>query len=203
MNTIINLSDIAKPNEDMKPIYNIFIFSFSLILLVACSTVPPSISDSTVSPNIAQVQTNPSSHIGQTIRWGGTINQLENFDEKTNIIVIARNLNRNGRPIDDHASNGRFIAEVKEFVDPEIYTKGREITVSGKIVEIRNIKIGEHMYPYPVVATETSHLWREYRDNPYPYNFYPYGYHGYPYFGYPFSYRYRHPYFYPYRYPRH
>ena len=96
------------------------------------------------------------------------------------------------RPKDSDKADGRFIACKVGFYDPEVFEKGREVTVTGNIIHIDIRKVGEYDYHFPVVDIEFMSLWPERRDPPY-YDYYgpyrPY-YWRYPHYGY----RYRYPY---------
>src|SRR6185437_7046096 len=54
---------------------------------------------------------------------------------------------------------GRFVACKQGFYDPEVFAKGREITVTGSLDGTVQHKIGEYDYTYPRVAANTIYLW--------------------------------------------
>ena len=133
------------------------------------------------------------------VNEGGTIASVDNKARETWVEIVARPLDSDGEPIENDRTLGRFIARVDGFLDPDIYSKDREVTVYGTIESRITRMIGNHPYNYPLVKARTLYLWRDYPEAvpyyPYPYP-YPYGYYD-PYF-YPF---YRYPYWYPYRRP--
>src|SRR5581483_12094141 len=118
---------------------------------------------------------NPDSYSGRHVRWGGTIAGVENGKAETRVEVVARELDRDGRPQPTNRSSGRFIARVEGFLDPAAYRKGREVTVAGTVDGSTTRKIGEYNYRYPVVKADTIYLWeprvepQRYRD-PYYYD---------------------------------
>ena len=136
------------------------------------------------NPLISQVRKNPESYIGTVVRWGGDIVRTENRAETTLVEIIGRDLWRNGRPKDSDASGGRFLARIRGFIDPAVYKKDRQLTVTGKLGQPISRLIGNFAYHYPVVEVSTYYLWPEspkYRDDIYyydPYWHYPW----YPYY---------------------
>jgi outer membrane lipoprotein len=136
---------------------------------------------------------------GTPVRWGGTIASVENRATETWVEVVEQPLDSSGRPKETDQSGGRFIASIDGFVDPHVYSNGRQVTVAGTLEKTVTRKIGEFPYDYPVVKAETHYLWATLQElspayyyGPYWYDpWYPWGYPPYPY------YYYRH---YPYRY---
>ena len=131
-----------------------------IALLAACATPPPAAIQGTFSTLTPQ-QALAQAATGQTVRWGGEI--------------IARPLDSTARPIlGDNAQQGRFIACRQGFYDPEVYAKGRELTVAGRLQSPTQRKIGEYEYRYPRVEIDTLQLWplrvRAYDYPPYYYD---------------------------------
>ena len=175
----------------------------ALILTPGCATgVPETIRQPAPGdPGVTQVQANISVHIGRTVRWGGEIVRVENRKTETVVEILARPLQRSGRPERTDRSSGRFLARGQGFLDPAIYKEKREITVSGTVEGSETRAIGDYPYRYPLVKAETLHLWEpepERRDVYYHDPFWPY-YPWYP-WGYPYPYRYPYPYYPYYRY---
>ncbi len=165
-----------------------------LALLTACSTVPEAIR--TPAPGdvrVAEVRAEPERFVGTTVRWGGTLATVRNEPETTVLEIVARRLDSSGQPREEDKSEGRFRARVTGFLDPAIYTQGREITVRGTVAGAVEEAIGEFRYRYPLVNVEQLHLWAP-RPPPLP----PYPYYG-PYWWSP-AYPWGWPYYPPYRY---
>ncbi|MBS1269684.1 MAG: Outer membrane protein slp [Gammaproteobacteria bacterium] len=153
-------------------------------MLGGCTAIPRNISTPIAGPDVREVRDNPEAHIGKRVRWGGTISDIENLENRTVITVVARRITRKGEPLADTPSTGRFLAETERFLDPEEYKSGRRLTVKGRITGTRSSKIDQYLYTYPVVTTENPYLWEDYvgRD-PYPHDrpyYYPYGSYRYP-----------------------
>ena len=110
---------------------------------------------------VVQVQAQPERHLGQRVRWGGTILAVINRERTTEIEVLARPLGRDGAPAFESSGQGRFIVEVTGFLDPAEYPKDRELTVVGVITGHQTRPVGDYPYVYPIVRAETRHLWPE------------------------------------------
>ncbi len=170
------------------------ILSLSLLTLAGCaSNVPRDIQDAPAeNPTIRDVRNNIDRYTGSSVRWGGTIASVENRQNETWVEVVARELGRYGRPRDSDNSYGRFLVRINQFVDPQVYAEGRELTVAG-VVESRIVReIGEHPYTYPLVRANSYYLWPQYSAS----DRYPYyrGYYGWPHPHYRFGFGYGHHY---------
>ena len=150
------------------------------------------------NPTVAAVRNNLQEFKGRYVRWGGTIASVENRETETDVEVVARKLDSEGRPYATDDSLGRFLVRIEGFLDPVIYTQDRSVTVYGVLDTMITRPIGEHVYTYPLVQSESFYLWPEYPYYPgyAPYGPYPYGYYD-PYY-YPYPYTYPYPYVYPY-----
>lgn len=135
----------------------------AVLVLTACAAgVPESIRDPQVTPiGVAQARAAPDRHLGQRVRWGGTIIAVTNGERTTEIEILARPLGRDGAPEANAAGEGRFIAEAAGFLDPAEYPKDRELTVVGILTGTLTRAVGDYPYVYPVVRTESRHLWPE------------------------------------------
>lgn len=160
------------------------------LLLGACSTVPTNISSPVVVPvTLSQAAKNPDKLNRTQVRWGGTIAKVENRQQTTRVEIVARELFDDGEPKKSDQSLGRFLAEIKGFLDPAIYAVGRNFTVVGALAGTVQGKLGEMNYTYPVVEAGSYYLWPLQQEPcetcaPWYYDpWYPLGpYHHYPYY---------------------
>ena len=164
------------------------------VLVSACSThIPPEIKRPLDgSPGVAQVRHQTDAYLSQKVRWGGIILQTENKQNISKLTIIALPLSANGEPLSSDQSQGRFIAIIDEFVEPQVYSPEREITVTGQILRAETLKVGEFPYKYPVIQVDHYYLWP-----PEPEQLYP----DYP--PYPWIYGPYYPWHFPYHYPYH
>ena len=141
------------------------IVKISLLLLIAtlsacASGIPPAISERPArTPSVDEARRHMENLQGTSIRWGGKIASVENRSQETWIEIVAQPLSRYGRPQDTDAMNGRFLARLDGFLDPQIYTTGRQITVAGKLEKTIVRNIGDFPYTYPLVQAQAHYLW--------------------------------------------
>ena len=129
------------------------------LLLSACATVPPELRGPVAQATLSQVRAHPDDYRGRPVRWGGTILKLENAADESRLQILARPLDRSGRPRMDAEPEGRFLAVTPAFLDPAIYAPGRALTVIGPITGTTEITVGQRRIRIPVVAAERWHLW--------------------------------------------
>lgn len=169
-----------------------------VLLLNACSTLPPAISDAPIydlsyleaTQNINKFKTSP-------VRWGGVIVDVANEQNRSLVQILAYPLNGQGRPMTDQPYQGRFVITTPEFLDPAVYAKDTSITVAGTLIGDIERTIDKKILRLPLLTITDMHLWPDYPINSYygsgfygaygPYN----NFYGYPAWGY-----YR-PFFYP------
>jgi len=171
----------------MKTLTRMFsLVAVSGMLLSACTTVPVQLQGDygNLSPESAGAK-----NIGARVRWGGVVLETRPEADHTCFEILSRALGSSMRPVESDEASGRFIACKGGFYDPEVFVKGREVTITGTLVRIDRRKVGDYNYTYPVVNTDFISLWpkrREviYRDIYTPFS--PY----YWYYPYPYYYRY-------------
>ncbi len=159
-----------------------------VVLLSGCASIPQPISGNVAA--ISPQQTLQEGAVGNRVRWGGEIVKVTVNKEDTCFELLAKPLDRSARPLRSDNAEGRFIACAPQFFDPAVYTKGREITVMGTVIEPVSGKIGEYDYRYPQVTIERLYLWPERPDfsTMPPPNYYPYGFYD-PFWPSPFMHR--------------
>jgi outer membrane lipoprotein len=111
------------------------------------------------NPPLAQVSGNVDAYVGRAVRWGGVVVRLDNRAQESWLEIVERPLEDSGRPRASDQSGGRFYAMMPGFLDPMIYTQGREVTVLGVVSGANSGKIGEYDYRYLVVKVNAVHLW--------------------------------------------
>ncbi|MFV1983282.1 MAG: Slp family lipoprotein, partial [Thiohalomonadales bacterium] len=172
----------------------ILALSIITVALTSCAIKPPVMLQLPESEKTVALE-NPELHssLGKTVRWGGTIIDVKNNKDNTQITVLGYPLDDEARPVTfGKKDSRRFIANFNRFIEPNSYTKKREITIVGKLNRIEESKVGEFNYELPVVSVEEHVLWPD-RNSLDPYYYGGYGYGGYYGYGYGYS-----SYFYPY-----
>jgi outer membrane lipoprotein len=161
----------------------------SVLLVSACVSVPVQFEGE--YPELMPDQVTPA-EVRQKIRWGGVIIDTRVEANRTCFEMLSRQLQKSMRPEHEDQSNGRFIACKDGFHDPEVFTKGRELSITGVIEGIDVGKVDEFEYRYPIVKADFIVLWAK-RPNVVIRN---YGHYGPYYWHHPFYPYYRYPFYY-------
>ena len=123
----------------------------------------------------AELRQDPSRFLGRTVVLGGVIVKTVPEKSDTLIEVYQTGTDRWGEPVNLDSSEGRFLAFYEGFLDSEIWSKGRKVTIAGKVEGEKTKKLGDLDYRYPYIKIKEIHLWRK----PMPaydrYPWYPWG----------------------------
>lgn len=138
--------------------------ALALLALFACSPpFPRQLLDQTDrGVAFADVAKNAESMKGKLVMLGGTIVETRNLKEGTQIEVLQKPLDGQGRPYLTDETQGRFLVVTPQFLDNAVYHRGRNITVIAEISGRRTQKLGEIDYPYPLLLAKAIHLWDPY-----------------------------------------
>ena len=114
---------------------------------------------------------------GRVVILGGYVIEVRNRGQQTVLVVLQAPLGSGQEPIDADRSQGRFMVRHDRFLDPEVFTKGRKITVGGVVQGVTPETIGEEPYNYLTLVSHEIFLWEreEYLpgpsyDRPHPYD---------------------------------
>ena len=163
-----------------------------LVFTGSCSVISQQIRTESISPIDFKILLQESDkYMGDTVILGGYILETSNLTDQTIIRVLQAPLGVRDEPKSRDYSEGRFIISQKGFLDPEVYSKDRQITVAGTVIGSVVEKINDFSQPYLKIQSREIYLWPEdyayYPDfyyDPwfYPYPYYRYRYHHYPYY---------------------
>ncbi len=130
------------------------------LLPLACMRPPELLQGGPFIPvSVAQAQQGKVA--GERVRWGGKIVSVEPGKGQTCMEVVSLPLDEQARPLRSDQSEGRFLACAGQFLDPAVYSAGREVTVIGSLQPPEVRKIGDYEYRYPKVLAERIYLWPE------------------------------------------
>jgi outer membrane lipoprotein len=101
---------------------------------------------------------NPEAYKGKTVILGGIIISTRNSEEGTHIEVLQTPLDSRGRPKDTDYSYGRFIFFYEEYLDAAIFSKGKAVTVGGKVFGKTTRPLGDIEYTYPLIYAREVHI---------------------------------------------
>lgn len=127
--------------------------------LAGCATAPYDIGKADTGVTPQQAANDLPRLLGRDIAWGGKIAATKNLKDKTEIEAVAYPLDSGNRPDEDAKPIGRFIVVHPGYLEAADYAPGRLITVVGRVNEVRQGKVGEAQYIYPVIRTEALQLW--------------------------------------------
>ncbi|MBL3529171.1 MAG: Slp family lipoprotein [gamma proteobacterium endosymbiont of Lamellibrachia anaximandri] len=136
------------------------IFFVTLCLFLAACAAPQTrapAGDRSVTPK--QIAEKNQSFGASPVEWGGVIMELRNLQSSSELEVIAYPLQENGKPDLDASPTGRFIAVTPGYLESVDYSKGRQVTISGPVSEIRTGRVGGADYQFPIIKTADVHLW--------------------------------------------
>lgn len=131
----------------------------ALALVGGCATVPQPLQGTYATVPLASAQQGGAG--GQVVRWGGEIIKTDPGQQETCFYLLSRPLDQQARPIMGNSgeSQGRFVACHAGFYDPEVFVRGREMTVTGTLHGIVTHKVGDFDYSYPRVEASVVYLW--------------------------------------------
>jgi len=148
----------------------------------------------------AELQQAPDTYKGRVVILGGYILETANDPDGSRLTILQAPLGFRNRPKSADLTKGRFLVLAKKFLDPEVYSKDRAITVGGKVEGSRQESLGSRNYVYPLIEAQEIYLWPEkykYARPYYPYFYDPWYYPWYdPWYRpwYPYRRYHRHPY---------
>jgi outer membrane lipoprotein len=160
----------------------IFLITVTSLILFSCAPVLDRklMNEGVRNVPFSELREAPDAYRGKIFILGGLIVETRFTEIGSQIEALYVPVDSYGYLKENEHSMGRFLAispSERGLLDPLIFTKGREITLAGEFLEIRNGKIDEMEYAYPVFEIKQIYLWeeREYYYPGYPY-YYPYPY---------------------------
>jgi outer membrane lipoprotein len=168
-----------------RKLISFFLLGLLFCRLLACAPVPiRTVEDrgGTTVP-FAVLLANPQAFTGKLVIIGGYVLETANNPEGSILTVLQAPLDYQKQPGDKDRSAGRFLVRIQKFLDPEVYSKERKVTVGGQVAGVRPKQVDGAVYDYPLIDSQEIYLWSKEE----PLAPYPYGYHwffswGYPYF---------------------
>lgn len=107
--------------------------------------------------SFANVKADPVAYKGRIILLGGEVLTAKRLADRTRLEILHLPLNEFNEPtMNRSASQGRFIAFQKEFLDPATVPPGTRVTVAGEVTGSTEGDLDEMRYTY--VTLEIRHL---------------------------------------------
>ena len=142
----------------------------ALLLLSGCGPVLSQavIDESDRNVFLGELQRNPERYIGKSVLFGGTIVRVGNDSSGSWVEILQRPLGYRLEPELNDQTGGRLLLVSNEFWDEQVFSKGRKITLVGKMEGTQTRSLDEITYDYPILRVRGCHLWPEgrYRTGP-------------------------------------
>ena len=173
---------------------------FALLLVVfllsGCAStfeqtpIPASISQApTGNLQLVEAVGQPKHHLGTRVRWGGRVITVRSVATGiTEIEILERRLDEQGRPAERGPSDGRFLVRATQQVDADLYQVGSQVTVAGIFEQLEQRQVGNTTQSLALVKVSDFIQWED------PYPDYRYRHRYRPFYGPPY---YRWPYYFP------
>jgi outer membrane lipoprotein len=170
---------VVPAGDTLMSLYRPLALTAAIALLGGCATIPQPLQGTYTGVTTASAQQGGAG--GTRVRWGGEIIKTEPGPQQTCFYILSRPLDSQARPVGgtEGDNQGRFVACRNGFYDPEVFTRGRELTVTGTLHGTVSQKVGNFDYAYPRVESDVVYLWPKRQ-------VYPAGYYD-PYWGGPFG----------------
>lgn len=130
------------------------------LVLAACAPAPIyKVSASTLNVIPMQVAHSPEQFAKGEVIWGGSVIDVRNFPDHTEIEILGYPLDSSQRPLTSKPAQGRFVAVFPGYIESINYPSGSPVTISGQLNGSRSDTVDQAAYVYPLVNVEQSHLW--------------------------------------------
>jgi outer membrane lipoprotein len=138
--------------------------SFLCLALLLFSGCGPVLSQAVIDesdPNVllGELQRNPEQYMGRSVLFGGTIVRAGNDAAGSWVEVLQRPLGYRLEPKLNDQTGGRLLLKSNEIWDDQIFSKGRKITLVGKVEGTETRSLDEIAYDYPILSVKEYHLW--------------------------------------------
>lgn len=139
-------------------------FGMPVVVLLFVTSCAPVISQQIrdqVRPDITfnAVINDPEGYKEQMIILSGIVLKTENTKEGTLLQVLQRPAGFRGKPKDVDETSGRFLALDSRYLDVNVFTEGRAVTIAGEIQGKRTLPLDKTEYTYPLISVKELYLW--------------------------------------------
>lgn len=134
----------------------------ALLLLAACAPAPIyKAAPGAVNALPMQVAHAPGQYGNGSVIWGGSVVNVRNFPDHTEMEILGYPLDSSQRPQPNAQGIGRFIAVFPGYLESFNYPNGSLVTLTGQLSGTRAGSVDQAAYTYPVVNVAQSHLWTQ------------------------------------------
>jgi outer membrane lipoprotein len=134
---------------------------FIIMVMIGCASgiSQQSRSKVTYTGTFSALQKTPDAYKGEVIMFGGRIIETKASSPLSELIVLQLALGSSGQPVDPDQSEGRFIVQSKQLLDPAVYQKDMLLTIAGTLKGSKLLSIGGFKYNYPLIELIEIKLW--------------------------------------------
>ena len=146
----------------------ILIVIVTMLFIVSCSVISTRVRNDSVTPDhFKTLVSEADRYIGETVILGGYILETKNSADESTLTVLQSPLGFGQEPKSKDHTQGRFIVLHKGFLEPEVYSKDRKITVAGTVLGTVAEKIDGFLHPHVKIRSIEIYLWSK---EAYPYH---------------------------------
>lgn len=136
----------------------------SVWLLPGCAAstvVPPQLQEQVDRQlTFSQLKESPESYRGRLVVLGGEVLSAKRLKNGTRIEILQLPLGNSLAPGTDRtASEGRFLAVQRDFLDPATIPPGTPVTVTGEVTGSTVLPLDETEYTYPTLEIKHLKVW--------------------------------------------
>jgi len=150
----------------MKRTRSLIVLTAAIAASVVAACAPPFSREllDKIEKNVpfAALQKEPERFSGKLMMVGGTIVDTKNLKEGTQIEVLQKPLDGEGRPEPTDETGGRFLVVTQTYLDAAVFHRGRSVTIIGEVTGSKVQPLDEIAYRYPVLTAKELHLWSPY-----------------------------------------
>jgi outer membrane lipoprotein len=130
------------------------------LALAACAPKPIyPVTPGTLNVIPMQVAHSPEQYAKGEVIWGGSVIEVRNFPDHTEVEMLGYPLDSSQRPQANGQAQGRFIAIYAGYVEALNFPPGSLVTISGQLNSARSDNVDQAAYVYPLVNVAQSHRW--------------------------------------------
>lgn len=131
---------------------------FAFLLLAGCanSSCRTPVGNPAITPSVVSAG---GDRVGELTQWGGALVEARHRKDSTELEVVAYPLDDCGRPQTGFGPTGRFIVVHPGFLETTDYQVGRRVSATGRIVGIRQGRLGDVDYSFPLLESYKVRLW--------------------------------------------
>jgi len=122
---------------------------------------------------LRSAQADPAAYRGAMVVWGGEVLKVVNGRRAAELYVLETPLDAHERPVNAELSSGRFVVRTDRPLNEHLFSRGRRITVAGRVEGHVTGPVGHARYRHPLIVPRQIYIWpyRPYYPYAYPYSY--------------------------------